>query len=118
MIILKGSSSYKTLQDQGRLNISSHSIYEADTDYLNPRVAMLAGMMRDMTNHIFSYMKGTWELSFKKDPVILEKYRLINQLLIQSFEDYLYLLKSREITIDQRNSYVDTFNHTVDGIMV
>lgn len=118
MIILQGSSSYKALQQQGRLNISAHSTYEADTDYLNPRVAMLAGMMRDMTNHIFSYMKDTWELSFKKDPVILEKYRLINQLLIQSFEDYLYLLKSREITNDQRDDYVKVFNQAVDSIMV
>ena len=63
-------------------------------------------------------MKDTWELSFKKDPVILEKYRLINQLLIQSFEDYLYLLKSREITNDQRDDYVKVFNQAVDGIMV
>ena len=118
MIILQGSSSYKALQQQGRLNISAHSTYEADTDYLNPRVAMLAGMMRDMTNHIFSYMKDTWALSFKKDPVILEKYRLINQLLVQSFEDYLYLLKSREITNDQRDDYVKVFNQAVDGIMV
>jgi len=117
MIILQGSSSYKALQEQGRLNISTHSTYEADTDYLNPRVAMLAGMMRDMTNHIFSYMKDTWELSFKKDPVILEKYRLINQLLVQSFENYLDLLKSQELSIDQRNDFVETFNRTVDEIM-
>lgn len=118
MIILQGSSSYKALQEQGRLNISAHSTYEADTDYLNPRVAMLAGMMRDMTNHIFSYMKDTWALSFKKDPVILEKYRLINQLLVQSFEDFLDLLKSRELSLDQRDDYVAVFNRTVDEIMV
>ena len=73
--------------------------------------------MRDMTNHIFSYMKDTWALSFKKDPVILEKYRLINQLLVQSFEDYLYLQKNRELSLDQRDNYVDVFNRTVDEIM-
>ncbi|MDD3306402.1 MAG: radical SAM protein [Acetobacterium sp.] len=118
MIILQGSSSYKALQEQGRLNISVHSTYEADTDYRSPQVAMLAGMMRDMTNHIFSYMKDTWELSFKKDPIMLEKYRLLNQLLVQSFEDFLCLMKNGELSIDQRNSYVDSFHHTVDGIMV
>jgi hypothetical protein len=63
-------------------------------------------------------MKDTWELSFKKDPVILEKYRLINQLLVQSFEDYLDLLKCRELSIDQRDDYVTVFNRTVDEIMV
>ncbi len=118
MIILQGSSSYKILQDQGRLNISEHSTYEADTDYLNPKVAMLAGMLRDMTNHIFSYMKDTWELSFKKDPVILEKYNLLNSLLIQSFEDYLYLLKGKTLTLEKRNEYITTFNETVDNIML
>lgn len=117
MIILQGSSSYQALQEQGRLNISKHSTYEADTDYLNPKIAMLAGMLRDMTNHIFSYMKDTWELSFKKDPMILEKYHLVNNLLVQSFEDYLYLLKSKDITADKRNQYVSTFNQTIDGIM-
>ncbi|UYO61669.1 B12-binding domain-containing radical SAM protein [Acetobacterium wieringae] len=117
MIILQGSASYKALQEQERLNISPHSTYEADTDYQNPQVAMLAGMMRDMTNHIFSYMKDTWELSVKKDPVILEKYRLVNQLLIQTFDDYLCLLKHQQISTDQRNTYVDTFIGTVDGIM-
>ncbi|WP_303867929.1 radical SAM protein [Acetobacterium wieringae] len=117
MIILQGSASYKALQEQGRLNISPHSTYEADTDYQNPRVAMLSGMMRDMTNHIFSYMKDTWELSFNKDPVILEKYRLVNQLLVQTFEDYLYLLMHQQLSNDQRNSFVDTFIDTVDGIM-
>ncbi|MBU4439353.1 MAG: B12-binding domain-containing radical SAM protein [Acetobacterium sp.] len=117
MIILQGSSSYQALQEQGRLNISKHSTYEADTDYLNPKVAMLAGMLRDMTNHIFSYMKDTWELSFKKDPVILEKYRLINNLLVQSFEDYLDLLKNEAITTEKRNEYVRTFNQTIDHIM-
>lgn len=117
MIILQGSSSYQALQEQGRLNISKHSTYEADTDYLNPKVAMLAGMLRDMTNHIFSYMKNTWELSFKKDLVILEKYSLVNNLLVQSFEDYLYLLKGKDISIEKRNEYVSIFNHTIDGIM-
>lgn len=118
MIILQGSSSYKLLQDQGRLNISKHSTYEADTDYLNPKVAMLAGILRDMTNHIFSYMKDTWELSFKKDPVILEKYNLINSILIQSFQDYLYLLKGKDLTLEKRNEYVNAFNETVDNIML
>ncbi len=117
MIILQGSASYKALKKQGRLNISTHSTYEADTDYQNPQVAILAGMMRDMTNHIFSYMKDTWELSVKKDPVILEKYRLVNQLLIQTFDDYLCLLKHQQISYDQRNNYVNTFIGAIDGIM-
>ncbi|KNZ40674.1 B12-binding domain-containing radical SAM protein [Acetobacterium bakii] len=117
MIILQGSSSYKALQDQGRLNISSHSTYEADTDYVNSKVATLASMMRDMTNHIFSYMKDSWELSFRGDPLILEKYQQINDLLIKSFQNYLQLLTNSDLTTEKRNDYVSTFNATIDGIM-
>jgi radical SAM superfamily enzyme YgiQ (UPF0313 family) len=117
MIILKGSASYQALKEQGRLNISSHSTYEADTDYQNEKVAMLAGMMRDMTNHLFSHMKDTWALSYQKDPVILDKYAQANKLLVQSFDDYLQLLKTEELTEKQRNTHVAIFNLTVDRIM-
>lgn len=118
MIILQGSSSYQDLQDQGRLNISKHSTYEADTDYLNPKVAAMAGLLRDMTNHIFSYMKDSWELSFKKDPIILKKYAHVNDLLVNSFAGLLTLLKSEELSVDKRNNYVDAFNQAVDMLML
>jgi hypothetical protein len=49
--------------------------------------------------------------------VILEKYRLVNNLLVQSFEDYLYLLKGKDISVEKRNEYVSIFNQTIDGIM-
>jgi len=117
MIILQGSSSYKALKEQGRLNISDHSTYEADTDYLNPKVAAMAGMMRDMTNHIFTYMKDSWELSLKKDPVITDKYDQINKLLVYSFVGILNEFDNDEMTTEKINIYVKSFNQTVDLIM-
>ena len=117
MIILQGSASYKALQDQGRLNISDHSTYEADTDYQNPKVATMAGMMRDMTNHIFAYMKDTWELSFKKDPATLSQYDLVNRLLVYSFAGLLNEFESGEMTAENRDIYVRSFNQSVDLIM-
>ncbi|MGV8905831.1 MAG: B12-binding domain-containing radical SAM protein [Acetobacterium sp.] len=117
MIILQGSSSYQELQNQGRLNISDHSTYEAETDYLNPKVAGLAAMMRDMTNHIFAYMRNTWTLSFNGDPVIIEKYALINTLLSEKFNTFLGLLKESDFTEEKRDRFVKEFNKAVDEIM-
>lgn len=117
MIILQGSSSYKELQAQGRLNISEHSTYEAETGYLNPQVGMLAGMMRDMTNHIFTYMSNTWTLSFNGDPVTTQKYSRINVLLAENFNTFLGLLKEEDFTEEKRNIFVRKFNKTVDGII-
>jgi len=117
MIILQGSSSYKELQNQGRLNISEHSTYEAETDYLNPKVANLASMMRDMTNHIFAYMRNTWTLSFNGDPVILEKYTRVNALLVENFHAFLELLKKADFTEEKRDIFVKDFNEAVDEIM-
>jgi len=117
MIILQGSSSYKELKAQGRLNISSHSTYEADTEYINPKVALLASMMRDMTNHIFAYLKNTWELSFKGDPGIIEKYSQINNLLTTSFNDFLKLLINDDLSPVKAKNVITDFNKTVDDIM-
>jgi len=117
MIILQGSSSYKELQAQGRLNISDHSTYEAETGYLNPKVGMLAGMMRDMTNHIFAYMRNTWTLSFNGDPVTTQKYSQINTLLAENFNTFLGLLKEEDFTEEKRNLLVRDFNKSVDGII-
>ncbi|MEG0495173.1 MAG: radical SAM protein [Eubacterium sp.] len=79
-IILAGSSSYHDLLAAGRLNISEQSTYEANTDYVNPQVAVMAKMMRDITNHIFDYMKNTWQLSADKDPKIIKQYNSINSV--------------------------------------
>jgi radical SAM superfamily enzyme YgiQ (UPF0313 family) len=117
MIILQGSPSYGMLQAQGRLNISKHSTYEADTDYINPNVSQLASMMRDITNHIFTYMKDTWSLSFNGDPVILDKYQQINTLLTTAFYDLLNLEKEKILSVDTRDHFVLNFNKKIDAIM-
>lgn len=117
MIILQGSAAYRILAAQGRLNISDHSTYEADTDYLNPKVATLAGMMRDMTNHIFSYLKENWELSVKKDPQTLNQYNQINQLLVSAFADLLKKFNATDLTIEKCDIYIKSFNQKIDSIM-
>lgn len=85
-IILAGSSSYQDLKAAGRLNISDHSVYEADTDYIHPEVAALAALMRGITNHIFDYMADTWTASAAGDADTVAQYKAINTLLVGAFE--------------------------------
>lgn len=116
-IILAGSSSYHDLLAAGRLNISDHSTYEANTDYLNANVATLAKMMRDITNHIFDYMKDTWQLSAKGDPDTVAKYTQINALLVNRFESALALLDKDDLTEAKRLEWVEAFCSDLNKII-
>jgi anaerobic magnesium-protoporphyrin IX monomethyl ester cyclase len=88
-IILAGSESYRSLLAQGRLRISGHSVYEAETDYTDPQVAALAALMRAVTNHIFDYLADTWQRALAGDPAIQRRYRAINEVLISIFDTAL-----------------------------
>lgn len=115
-IILAGSSSYHDLLAAGRLNISEHSTYEANTDYVNPSVAAMAKMMRDITNHIFDYMHDTWQKSASGDPETVARYQAINRLLVDGFENALKLLEKGDITEAERQDWVRCFNAEIDKI--
>ncbi len=117
-IILAGSSSYHDLLAAGRLNISEHSVYEANTDYTNPNVATMAKMMRDVTNHIFDYMKNTWMLSVQGDSKTKAIYRQINETLVQGFEEALELLSEKNLSKEERLAWVDAFNQKIDTIIL
>lgn len=117
MIILQGSSSYKELNAQGRLNISQHSTYEANTPYQNPLVATFAEIMRELTNHIFSYMKNTWSLSAQGDPVITEKYSKMNRLLVEHFDCFLKSLSESYPVPLENDTLISEFKLKIDKIM-
>lgn len=116
-IILAGSSSYHDLLAAGRLNISEHSTYEANTDYVNPNIATMAKMMRDITNHIFDYMHDTWQKSAEGDPETVAKYNALNKLLVSGFEDALTLLENGDIAEIESSGWVERFNRSVDSII-
>ncbi|WKY45677.1 radical SAM protein [Eubacteriaceae bacterium ES2] len=94
MIILQGSQSYRLLNEEGRLHISEHSTYEADTDYLNPEVKEFAAIMRELTNFIFLFLKDTWEEHAAGNPLMIQKYQAINDVLTNSFERLLIILST------------------------
>lgn len=84
-IILAGSASYVELAAQGRLKISDHSVYEAETDYLDPAVDTFAAFMRSLTNHIFDRMMDTWQAAAAGDPDTRRRYAGMNRILVASF---------------------------------
>lgn len=116
-IILAGSSSYHDLLAAGRLNISDHSVYEANTDYVNPAVAALARMMREVTNHIFDYMKDTWMLSVQKDPATLKRYNAINGLLVDAFEDGLDRLAASMLSEAEQDAWIAALKDRIDAVI-
>ncbi len=116
-IILAGSSSYQDLLAAGRLNISDHSVYEANTDYVHANVATLAHMMRDITNHIFDYMQDTWMLSVQKEPKTVKQYNAINTLLVTAFEEGLELLENNTLSDDARDAWVATVCQKIDQVI-
>ncbi|MEG0377112.1 MAG: radical SAM protein, partial [Eubacterium sp.] len=116
-IILAGSSSYHDLLSAGRLNISDHSTYEANTDYTNPSVAVMAKMMRAITNHIFDYMKDTWQLSLQKDLVTVSKYNALNTLLVNAFVSALRCLELSVLNEKEQQQWIDDINKNVDAII-
>lgn len=85
-IILAGSESYAQLKAQGRLKISDHSVYEAETEYLHPEIGELAHFMRHITNHIFDWMADTWKASAEGDAIMRAKYAKVNNILVHTFE--------------------------------
>lgn len=88
-IILAGSESYAELKAQGRLKISDHSVYEAETEYLHPEIGELAKFMRHVTNHIFDYMADTWKQAAGGDAATRQKYDKVNAILVQTFESLI-----------------------------
>lgn len=88
-IILAGSASYAELAAQGRLKISEHSVYEAETEYLDPAVGAFAAFMRSLTGHIFDQMAATWQASAEGDPEMRRRYAEMNRILVASFNAVL-----------------------------
>jgi anaerobic magnesium-protoporphyrin IX monomethyl ester cyclase len=88
-IILAGSASYADLAAQGRLKISDHSVYEAETEYLDPAVGAFAAFMRGLTGHILDRMADTWQAAAGSDPAMRRRYAGMNKILVASFDAVL-----------------------------
>lgn len=92
-IILQGTKAYRQLQQEGRLEISPHSTYEATTSYANPSVALLASIMRDITNLIFARLDDVWSKRVVEPEDAPKRYGEMNRLLVDWFEELLTTLE-------------------------
>lgn len=93
-IILKGTPAYKKIHQEGRLVVQNESAYEGATVFTDQQTAELAGIMRNVTNVLFSRMAGIWSGKVREPKDAGERYAKINRLLIKLFEDNLNLLNS------------------------
>ena len=101
-IILKGTPAYKKMQQEGRLIIENDTAYEGATTFTDGQVAVLANIMRNVTNFLFSRMAGIWGGKVAEPKGAREKYAEINQLLVNVFEENLNLLQSGQQMTDQQ----------------
>jgi len=93
-IILKGTPAYKKIHQEGRLIVQNDSSYEGATMFIDAQAAILADIMRRVTNFLFNRMTGIWSGKVEEPKDAGEKYAKVNQLLVAVFEDNLSLLQS------------------------
>lgn len=105
-ILLKGTPAYQNLEREGRL-VQAASAYEGVTFFVNPQVATLANIMREITNFLFHRMAGIWGGKTAEPENAREKYAKINRLLVNMFDDCLKALEAgAEFTEDEMDSVV------------
>lgn len=93
-IILQGTKAYQRLQQEGRLLLSPHSPYEASTSYSNPQVALLASIMREITNLVFARLDDVWSKRVAEPEDAPARYEEMNGLLVAWFEEILSALEA------------------------
>lgn len=92
-IILEGTQAYQMLQREGQLRFRD-SPYEGNTCLKTPEVAVLAGIMRDVTNVLFRRMDVIWSGKIAEPPDAQRRYAEINRILVYIFEKCLCELEA------------------------
>jgi radical SAM superfamily enzyme YgiQ (UPF0313 family) len=113
-IILKGTPAYQNLQRVGRLEIQSSSTYEGTTSFADPQVAVLADIMRRITNFLFARMAGIWSGKMEEPQDAGERYTQINGRLVEWFETILKALEAGDqFTEKLLESFVEDANKEI-----
>lgn len=117
-IILKGTPAYGKMEQEGRLIVQNDSAYEGTTVFTNPQVAVLAGIMRNITNALFNRMAGIWGGKVAEPADAGEKYARINHLLVTVFGDSLNRLKSdRQFSVEEAEASVQDAVNKIDEVL-
>jgi len=94
-IVLEGTQAFQILKRSGRLNPAASS-YEGSARLGNAVVSVLADIMRQVTNHLFSRMDGIWSGRTVELPGMQKRHKQVNYLLVAMFENTLSALESPE----------------------
>lgn len=114
-IILKGTTAYRNLEKEERLEMHPSSNYEATTAYQDQQVATLAYIMRRITNHIFSRLENIWSGKVQALKDAQSRYAKINQLLIKGFENVLKELEAgKSFSAEDKEAYIAEIIKTMD----
>ena len=117
LIVLKGTKAHRDLQEAGRLEVQA-STYESVVALADPKVAVLALIMRRITNFLFDCMAGIWGGKVPKPENAKERYAKINGLLVKLFEAVLVTLEAGgQFTEEQVEILVKTTEKEINGIM-
>jgi len=93
LIVLKGTKAHRDLQEAGRLEVQASS-YESVVALTDPKVVVLALIMRRITNVLFERMAGIWGGKVMEPENAHERYTLVNGLLVSLFEHTLETLEA------------------------
>lgn len=117
LIVLKGTKAHRDLQEAGRLEVQA-STYESIVPLANPQVAVLALVMRRITNFLFDSMAGIWGGKVLEPENAKERYAKINGLLVDIFESTLMTLETGgQFTEEQIETLVKTTEKEIKGIL-
>lgn len=106
-IILKGTPAFQQLQREGRLEFAPGTAYEGIAAFINPRVAVLADMMRQITNFLFHRLSGIWSGKEEEPRDVEKKYVQLNEMLVDFFETNLRALESgTQFTAEEKDILV------------
>lgn len=114
-IVLKGTPAFSMLQKEGRLKLSTGVAYEGITTCVNPRVDVLADIMRQITNFLFRRMSGIWSGTEEEPQNADKKYVQINEILVEIFETNLHALESgKQYTGAEKNLLIQKAIKDID----
>lgn len=117
LIVLKGTKAHRDLQEAGRLEVQA-STYESIVAITDPKVAILAMVMRKITNFLFDCMAGIWGGKIQEPENAQERYAKLNNLLVNLFENTLMTLEAgKQFAEKQLETLVKTTETEINEIL-
>ncbi|ODA42263.1 radical SAM protein [Desulfosporosinus sp. BG] len=117
LIVLKGTKAHQDLKAAGRLEVQA-STYESIVTLTDPKVAVLAMIMRQITNFLFDIMSGIWGGKVAEPENAQERYTKTNKVLVTLFENTLKTMEAGgQFTEERVETLVRTTEKEINKIL-